>query len=41
MVGATPGKRMLGIRVVACNELVDLPGSRIRILPAGNITLAK
>jgi len=41
MVGATPGKRMLGIRVIACNELVDLPDNRMRILPAGNISLTK
>jgi uncharacterized RDD family membrane protein YckC len=36
-LGATPGKRMMGIRVIACEELVEMPGNRIRILPAGNI----
>jgi len=32
---------MLGIRVIACNDLIDLPANRVRILPAGNIDLGK
>ena len=32
---------MLGIRVIACDELIDLPGNRIHVRPAGNIGLGK
>lgn len=38
-LAATPGKRLMGIRVISCNELSELPGNRTRILPGGKVGL--
>lgn len=35
--GSTPGKKMMGLRVVSCSEIRQLPGDRIKVTPAGNI----
>ena len=35
--GSTPGKKIMGLRVVSCSEIRELPGDRIRVTPAGNV----
>jgi len=37
--GATPGKRVLRLQVIACQEIHELPGNKVRITPAGNLSL--
>ncbi|KAJ8321786.1 hypothetical protein KUTeg_000257 [Tegillarca granosa] len=35
--GATPGKRVLGLKVVSCEEIVDLRNGKLLVIPAHNI----
>ncbi|XP_076456829.1 protein FAM8A1-like [Babylonia areolata] len=35
--GATPGKRLMGLRVVTCTDLQDLGNNRVLVAPASNI----
>lgn len=35
--GSTPGKKIMGLRVVSCSEIRELPGDRIKVTPGGNI----
>lgn len=35
--GSTPGKKIMGLRVVSCSEIQELPGDRIKVTPAGNV----
>lgn len=35
--GSTPGKKIMGLRVISCSELQELPGDRIKVTPGGNI----
>ncbi|ELT92564.1 hypothetical protein CAPTEDRAFT_92599, partial [Capitella teleta] len=35
--GTTPGKRMMGLKVVSCIEVVSLGGNRVRVTPAQDI----
>lgn len=35
--GATPGKRLMGLRVVSCTDLQDLGNNRVLVAPASNI----
>ncbi|RUS73053.1 hypothetical protein EGW08_019191 [Elysia chlorotica] len=37
-LGATPGKRMMGLRVVSCDNLVAIDNERVRVAPAGNVS---
>ncbi|GAB1606339.1 uncharacterized protein DDB_G0271670-like [Argonauta hians] len=37
--GSTPGKRLLGMKVVSCTEISDLGNGRIRVTPAQDIGL--
>ena len=39
--GTTPGKRMMGLKVVSCDDVVSLGGTRVRIIPAGDIGFCK
>lgn len=39
--GSTPGKRILGLCVVSCEDVVDLGNGRIRVRPAENIGLKR
>ena len=39
--GATPGKRILGLRVVSCSEIIELPDQRILVSPAGDMGIWK
>ncbi|GFS00240.1 protein FAM8A1 [Elysia marginata] len=36
-IGATPGKRMMGLRVVSCDNVVSVDQDRVRVSPAGNV----
>ncbi|XP_064652206.1 uncharacterized protein LOC135502929 isoform X1 [Lineus longissimus] len=35
--GSTPGKRVMGLCVVSCMEVIDLPDNKLRVIPAQNI----
>ncbi|KAL8563039.1 hypothetical protein ACOMHN_064946 [Nucella lapillus] len=35
--GSTPGKRLMGLRVVSCSDLQDLGNNRVLVTPASNI----
>lgn len=35
--GSTPGKKIMGLRVISCYEIQELPGDRVKVTPAGNI----
>jgi uncharacterized RDD family membrane protein YckC len=35
--GATPGKRFMHLQIIACQEVYDLPGNKVRVVPAGNL----
>ncbi|RWS26831.1 protein FAM8A1-like protein [Leptotrombidium deliense] len=35
--GATPGKMILGLRVVSCSQINELPNGTVQILPAEDI----
>lgn len=37
--GATPGKRLLGMKVVSCTDILDLGNGRIQVTPARDIGL--
>ncbi|KAK3747228.1 hypothetical protein RRG08_005864 [Elysia crispata] len=37
-LGATPGKRMMGLRVVSCDNVVAVDNDRVRVSPAGNVS---
>ena len=39
--GATPGKRLLGLRVVSCNEIVRIDGNKVAVHPANNMTFLR
>ncbi|XP_013395742.1 protein FAM8A1-like [Lingula anatina] len=36
---ASPGKRMMRLKVVSCDDVVDLPDGKVRVTPARNIGL--
>ena len=35
--GTTPGKRILGLKVISCREVSSLLGRKVLVIPAGNI----
>ncbi|KAI0232022.1 Protein FAM8A1 [Lamellibrachia satsuma] len=35
--GSTPGKGIMGLKVILCDDIVDLPGNKVRIIPATDI----
>jgi len=37
--GTTPGKRIMGIRVVSCEDIFSIDENRVRVSPAGDIGL--
>lgn len=37
--GATPGKVIMGLRIIRCNQVTPLGGSRVRVLPASDLGL--
>jgi len=37
--GATPGKVVMGLRIVKCNQVTSLGGNRVRVLPASDLGL--
>ncbi|XP_064597256.1 protein FAM8A1-like isoform X2 [Liolophura sinensis] len=39
--GSTPGKRILGLCVVSCQDVVDLGNGKVRVRPAENIGLKR
>lgn len=39
--GATPGKRLMGMVVVSCDNIIDLGNGRVVVVPAGDIGFIK
>ena len=39
--GATPGKRIMGLRVVSCVDVIEVGENRVRVAPAANIGFTK
>lgn len=37
--GATPGKVIMGLKIISCNQVISLGGSRVRVSPAGDLGL--
>jgi len=35
--GSTPGKGIMGLKVILCDDIVDLPGNKVRVIPATDI----
>jgi len=39
--GATPGKRLLGMCVVSCDNIMDLGNGKVIVIPAGDVGFIK
>lgn len=37
--GATPGKMIMGIKLVACNSIEKIDGNLVRVSPVGQISV--
>jgi len=37
--GTTPGKRLMGLRVISCEDIISIDEHKVRVNPAGNIGL--